>query len=287
MEFVPVKIYSLLSVRKVFSVYHSTFSNGYSYAGEKHNFWEFSYFISGRSGTTSGEKIFRCSEGDAVLHAPDVFHSFWVEEEMPCEIFTISFDGTGFENLLGSGCYILSDEEKYCVARMIKESEGLFNMQKTGDRMEIVSTASPDDVRLQIIKNQLELLCLSLVRRGKGAQGIPSGDPRSLCYAKIISFLRDNVDRMLTLEDISRGVYESPGKIKEIFRVYTGGGVMQYFNHLRCEHIMQQLRDGKSVKDLAAAMNFSSPYYLSYFFKRETGMTARDYLKSIEVKFDD
>lgn len=45
---------------------------------------------------------------------------------------------------------------------------------------------------------------------------------------------------------------------------------------------MEMLKEGLSVKDIAACMNFSSPYYLSYFFKRETGMTARDYLKSID-----
>lgn len=59
---------------------------------------------------------------------------------------------------------------------------------------------------------------------------------------------------------------------------------MKYFNHLRCEHIMRLLSEGRSVKDIVADMNFSSPYHLSYFFKRETGMATREYSKSLDAE---
>ena len=50
--------------------------------------------------------------------------------------------------------------------------------------------------------------------------------------------------------------------------------------------VMRLLSEGHSIKEIASIMDFSSPYYLSYFFKRETGMTAREYLKK-NVKSDD
>ena len=61
---------------------------------------------------------------------------------------------------------------------------------------------------------------------------------------------------------------------------------MKYFTHLRCEHIIYLLSEGNSVKTVAEIMDFSAPYYLSFFFKRETGMTIREYMKSHKQKED-
>lgn len=280
MEYSSIPIYSLLSVRKLYSIYHLTFEKDYRFAGEQHNFWELSYILSGRSGCTAGEKIYLVEQGDIVLHSPNLFHSMWTTDKEPCETFTISFDGSGLEHKLAAGKYRLDEGERYSVEAILRELPDLFQGFNCTEFTPLESLSSPDNVGYQIIKSHLELLCLSLVRRGKAARDIPSSDESALCYARISSFLRDHVEAALTMEDICHGVYESAGKIKSIFRRFTGGGVMQYYNLLRCEHIMKLLSDGMTVQGIAAQMNFSSPYYLSYFFKRETGMTPRDYCKA-------
>ena len=279
-EYLPVPVYSLLSIRSLFSIYYMTYDNGFVFTGESHNFWEFALVISGEAVVASEDSVYLCQQGDGILHEPNRFHSLRIESPAPCKLFTISFDGTGLSSRLQSGQYKLTPGEQRCVHRILEELSLLFGEQDETEFTHFFSSASPDNVGFQIIKSHLELLCLSLVRRGNAARGLPSRDARSRTYARIVAFLRDNVEKSLTLQNISRGVYESPAKIKEIFRSFTGGGVMQHFNHLRCEHIMHLLSEGHSVKDIAETMGFSSPYYLSYFFKRETGMTARDYLKS-------
>lgn len=172
MDFVPVNVYSLLSVRRLYSIYHLTFSKGYSYPGESHNFWELGYLISGCSGATSGDAIYRCSAGDAVLHAPNQFHSMWVDNDMPCEMFMISFDGTGFEHRLPSGKYTLLDNEKSSIDHILQEIPRLFSGYDLTEFTRLFSTSSPDNVGYQIIKSHLELICLSLIRRGEKGHGI-------------------------------------------------------------------------------------------------------------------
>ena len=280
LEYLPVQVYSLLSIRSLYTIYLMTYEAGYVFPGESHDFWEFGLVLSGGTTITSDDNVYHCSEGDALLHAPNCFHSMRVDESAPCRLFTISFGGTGLSSRLHSGQYKLTPGEQRCVYRIMEELALLFGEQDQTEFTRFFSSASPDDVGFQIIKSHLELLCLSLVRRGDAARGLPSKDARSRTYARIVAVLRDHVEENLTLQNISRGVYESPAKIKDIFRTFTGGGIMQYFNHLRCEHIMYLLSEGHSVKDIAETMGFSSPYYLSYFFKRETGMTAREYLKS-------
>lgn len=281
MLYEPFSVYSLLSVRRLYTVHHTTFTDGFSFPGERHDFWEFSYFISGSAGCTSNDTVYLCRPGDAVLHAPNQYHTFWVNENNDCEIFTVAFDGTGFEHRLTAGQYRLTEEETRSVFGMLTELQRLFKNENTTDFGALLREAAPNNVSCQVVKSHLELICLSLARRGSDQNGKPLSDENSLCYAKIVAFLRDHVEEKLTLPAICRGVYESPAKIKEIFHRFTNGGVMHFYNQLRCEHIIRLLSEGRSVKDIADRMHFSSPYYLSHFFKRETGTTPREYKKRL------
>ena len=283
MDIKPFQLYSLLSVRNLYTVHHVNFSGGFSFSGERHNFWEFSYIIDGSVGCTAGDNVYICHAGDGVLHAPNQFHTMWVNEADACEIFTISFDGTGMEHRLAPGKYLLSEEEKHSACCILEELERLLESCGAADFEELSGISSSNHVEYQIIKSHLELICLSLVRQRHRMHGKPLSDAASLCYAKITAFLRDNIEEKLSLEDICRAVYESPAKVKEVFRRFTNIGVMHYFNQMRCEHIMRLLGEGQSVKKIADTMHFSSPYYLSYFFKRETGMTPQEYKKRLRT----
>jgi len=278
----PLRIYPMLSVHSLYSILRMTYEKGFVFAGERHDFWELTLLLKGSAVITAESSVYYLKEGDLVLHSPNSFHSFRAESPEGCKLFTVSFDGPGLEKRLCSGQYHSTQEEQDCVHRIMAEQTLLFGGGEETDFSGLPGNAELDALGLQVIRSQLELLCLSLVRRGEAARGIPARDSRSQTYARIVTYLRQHVERNLTLQDISAGVYESPGKIKALFRSFTGGGVMVFYNHLRREHIMTLLAEGHSVKDIADRMDFSSPYYLSYFFKRETGMTPREYVKSLE-----
>ena len=276
------QVYSLLSARTLYAVARTNFSGGFSFPGERHNFWEFSYIVEGSIGCTSGDHVYICHAGDGILHAPNQFHTMWVNESDACEIFTIAFDGTGMESRLHSGKYKLTEVEKHGACCILEELEALLKASGCESFEDLKDLPSANRVEFQMIKSYLEIICLSLVRRGRHINGKPLADADSLCYAKITAFLRDNIEQKLTLEDICRGVYESPAKVKEVFHRFTNGGVMHYFNQMRCDYAMQLIAAGNSVKSIADTMHFSSPYYLSYFFKRETGMTPQQYKKQLK-----
>ena len=86
MDAKPLPVYSLLSVRNLYTVHHKNFASGFSFSGERHNFWEFNYIIDGSAGATSEDNIYICQAGDAFLHAPNQYHTMWVNENDACEI---------------------------------------------------------------------------------------------------------------------------------------------------------------------------------------------------------
>ncbi len=277
----PIKVYSLVSIRNLYTVFLDKYEKGFVFSGESHAFWELTVVLDGSAVLVSENNIYHCKAGDMLIHAPNTFHSMRVDEGYSCKAFTVSFDGSGLSSRLAAGQYKLEENEWHSIDSILKELSNLFGIKEKTNFTRLFSNLPPDNIGVQIIKNQLELLCLSIISRGERARGLPSDDSKSRIYTKIVAFLRDNVQKNLSVDDISRAVFESPTKIKDIFRMYTGGGVIQFFNHLRCEYIIEQLNEGKSVKDIAAAMEFSSPYYLSYFFKRETGKTIREYKNTL------
>ena len=96
-------------------------------------------------------------------------------------------------------------------------------------------------------------------------------------YRDLVRTLRKNVQRNLTLKDLSGIHHISESYIKKLFRTYAGEGAMTYYNRLRIHEIMALLHEGKSADDIAKIMNFSSVSYLSYYFKRETGTNIREF----------
>ena len=93
-----VELYSRISVNRLYTAFRQNYEGDFSYAGESHDFWEWSYIISGSCGCTAGEDIYICHAGDMVLHKPNIFHSVWILEDAPCEMLTVAFDGEGLNS---------------------------------------------------------------------------------------------------------------------------------------------------------------------------------------------
>ena len=125
MSFTPVNIYSLLSVRRLFSIYHLSFSDGYRFSGETHPFWEIGYILRGTCGITSGDSVYVCTPGDMLVHEPDRFHNIWVEDSAECEMFTISLDGYGFEGDLNGQIHPFGRGAP-CIEMILSELPRLF-----------------------------------------------------------------------------------------------------------------------------------------------------------------
>ena len=277
MNYQPFKVYSLLSVRQLYTVYHLSFEKDYYYPGENHNFWELSVILDGTAGTTSGDKIYTLEKNDMILHRPNVFHTVWANDNRPIEIFTVSFDGVGFDSTIPSGKFALDENERYVTSQIIKELPATFKGYDINEYENLISISAPNDVGYQIIKNYIELLCLSIKRKGYESVRSPAQDSKSIRYTNIVTYLKENIEKNLTIEAICRDIYETPGSLKSIFKQFTGCGVIKYYNTLRCEYCMQLISEGYSMKDISDIMNFSSQFYFTYFFKREIGMTPSEY----------
>ena len=78
-----------IRISALFSAFERIFDKDYYFGGETHDFWELVCVVEGAIRVTAGEDIFMLEEGQAVLHSPMEFHSFWSEKgTMPHQPFT-------------------------------------------------------------------------------------------------------------------------------------------------------------------------------------------------------
>ena len=138
-----------------------------------------------------------------------------------------------------------------------------------------------------MIRNLLEQLLISLYRKQQECPAqVQSLPMQSLgmeyqIVRQVATFLDQNIYNNITFVDVASHFNLSETQLKKLFREVTGYSVMQYYRKSvvgRIEYHIRQM--DKNFTELADLFNFSSIHYLSKFYKRETGHTLREYLKS-------
>ena len=268
-NFIPRPLQSGLSIDRLYTAMICDFSGEFVFQGESHDMWEMSCILSGAAGFTAGTEIYECQQGDAVIIPGNLFHTSWAMNKETVQLFTVSFTGEWLYRFIPTGKFTLTPRENQ-ILQLLAGSVREF----CSDREPCDAEMKPEDE--QILKNLLEALVLSLnMRRNESEQKAVGTD--SDRFSEITEYMKAHICEPL---DVSRICVEcgiGRSVLKELFHRYTGAGVIKYYNYLRVRHIIRLLGEGKSMAEIAEQMNFSSQNYLSTFFKRETGMTARQY----------
>ena len=72
--------------------------------------------------------------------------------------------------------------------------------------------------------------------------------------------------------------------VKNAFKKQTGKSIKKYYNDLRIQSAKKLLLQGKSTGECAKWLSFSSVSYFSQFFKKNTGMSIREFLQQYKTK---
>jgi len=103
----------------------------------------------------------------------------------------------------------------------------------------------------------------------------------SLKVEKIIAYLRNNIDKRLTLSDLSDIVQLSPTYLSGIFKETTGYSVIKFFNKIKVDKAKELIIEGdKKVKEVAHILGFTDEFYFSRIFKKIEGVSPSEFYRS-------
>jgi YesN/AraC family two-component response regulator len=108
---------------------------------------------------------------------------------------------------------------------------------------------------------------------------------RDELLVKISDYMRSNLSRNLTFDEISETFYMSKTRLKILFKETMGIGMMQYFNLMKIEEAKSIIREqAYNYTEIAERLGYSSIHYFSSRFKKATGMPPTEYARTMRSK---
>lgn len=199
------------------------------------------------------------SEGEAYIIFPWDRHEYTYVNKDGALYYWLHFSGTEVRGMLeglniGKGKYTLSEskgEAEEILRRMVKAISEEWESAETymvGQLYSLVSLLSSPN------KNRIP-------------------------FAKAIKMLRDPKNRS-TVTELSELYNMSEGHFIRQFKVYTGHTPLEYRAMKRMENAKSLLSGtDMSVRDISESLGFDDPLYFSRVFKKNTGISPREYRK--------
>ena len=279
------KIENLLVISKIVTIHYFEFDKSFVADTESHDFWELVYAHKGDIICYADGKEEILKEGEVLFHKPNEVHSLTADGKRAPNVFIISFEcksqAIGFfeDKKLRLGKDLLR-----CIFAIIDESKSTFDLPYSDPqlkKMKLLQT--PALGGLQVIKNHLEILLISLMRQEAkktraDALFLPQDRFNERVSDLVIAYMKDHIREDMTIEDICRDLHYSKSYIFKQFKKTTNCSVMSYFIKLKIEKAKELLREtNMHIGEISAYLSFDNPNYFSKIFKKATGYTPTTY----------
>lgn len=254
-----------LSVNRVLEKTHD-------YVGESHDFWEVVYVDDGEIEVTEDGNVYMLGEGDIIFHAPMEFHRIKSYGGTTPNVINLSFGLIGsYPRELLSGVFRLDE-----VGR--KEFIKISNYIR-----EWLKEEEPDPFLGQELAARWLSFMLRLARSYEPEQKKLSAE-RVSTYKRCIEIMNEEIYNNVSVAEVADRMFVSVSYVKVLFARYAGVSPKTYYTTLRVNESKKMLAEGKSVREIAERMNFSTPGYFSVFFKKHTGMTPKHYKNNKHIE---
>ncbi|SFQ12946.1 AraC-like ligand binding domain-containing protein [Caldicoprobacter faecalis] len=291
-EYPKIPLDSVIEINEIVSLFYFEYAKDFVFQGESHDFWEFLYVDKGQVEVMADTEGYQLQQGEMIFHKPNEFHSVWANGKIAPNLIVVSFVCNSpamkfFENkILKAG-----EEEKNILANLIRERTHCFN--KRLNEFITVKDKRPDELfgAQQLIKIYLELLLITLIRNNtaiKKQERISSLTRRRAeddLVNRMICFMKQNIEKNLTVDDFCREFSLSRTRIKSLFKDRMQTGIIQYFRRMKIERAKELIREENyNFSEIAERLGFSSVHYFSHVFKKITDMTPSEYAVSVKSK---
>ncbi len=275
------KIKNEFAIHELITISKQSFSGGYFFGGESHDFFEIVCVLEGTVGITAGKNIFLLSKGQMTIHAPLEFHAIWEYNESAPTCLIISFAASVFLKLR-SHIYDLTEELLEDIKKIYESSKRVFDILPHADNILDGATAKfehglvvcgiQDGQQIGASKfvKALELFLLSAFETPSDTETFDYNNTGEN-YTKILAVMEEYIDEKLNMNELSRLCGMSIPLIEKTVHKYLHCGAMSYYNSIRMNKAHQMISGGNSVKNTAFALGYSDQNYFSMSFKKHFG----------------
>lgn len=280
-----------IKVNGIYTIHYFKYGKNFRFPGESHDFWEMVFIDSGNANIIENDKEFSLKQGEAIFHHPNREHNIYTDDEFAnSAIITFECKSSALKMLSGK-IFIFDEYEKTLLNKIIQE--GKISYQEKLNDVYLTKMTKRKNAPFggeQIIKNSIELLIVSLLRKEFSETKTTQDESVNLSSNQIVdkvkTVLEEKLDNQETvnLNEISYILGFSKSYIKAQFKKKMGLSVIQYFISLKIDKAKKLLSQQKfTISEISDMLGFSSVYYFSRQFKMQTDMTPTEYINSIKA----
>ncbi len=281
LEALPLK--PVFTVKNIYTAFYYHYTPDYSFKGENHIPWEFYFVMSGEVVVEADgvEYIVKANEG--FLHKPEEFHKCRANN-CACKICVFSFDVDNNDILYNLAGHVFATNitvQNY-IYKIIEE--GTISLAGKNETPITLKRDGESFASTQLMKNLIELLIIDLLRQENKALSSSENVSKNekILFLTIKKYLSDNVERKLSLEEISTKIGYSVPRICYVFKKNAGVTIIKFFNMLKIDKAVSLIHTKKyTITEISNMLNFDTIQYFSSQFKKFTGQSPSQYVASI------
>ncbi|MGM9475050.1 AraC family transcriptional regulator [Pedobacter sp. GSP4] len=222
------------------------------------------YCFEGKGTAIFNGMEYKIEAGNFIIIPKKTPHIYQADVMLPWTIYWFHFYGTGADSLVkhlqGYKSYSGFDEERTTIFNSI------YNRFERGFSRENIIYAN---------------LCFhrylaEFVYADRQSMSDNNAGPNKIEEA--IDFMRNNIEKPLSLKEIALAIYLSPSYFSASFKKQTGTSPIDYFNQLKIQQATQYLRfTNLRISEIAAKIGINDPYYFSRLFSSIMGTSPKQY----------
>ena len=204
-----------------------------------------------------------------VIHSNKA-HAYWASEDSPWSIYWLHFGGERSECFNDFYCKKMSIEPS--VHSRIDDRINLFNELLTA----LESGFSTESISFANLYLNGLLASFFYIETYRTVKGFHSSNP----IDQSILYMQRNINKFLSIRDISTFVKLSESHYSKIFRNRTGSSPLDYFINLKMQEAIRLLTNQSfKIKEVACKLGYNDPYYFTRIFTKHIGSSPASFIK--------
>lgn len=223
------------------------------------------YCLKGHGWISLKEQRYDLVPNSYFIIPPDTAHKYGAMDEDPWSIYWVHFTGLSAKHFYKkfSTSESANDEDLHVVTlpfeeRRVKYFNGIISLLERGYSREII----------EYVNISLWQLLASFVYSGFFSV-VRDQDNGTNIVSMAINYMKDNLDRSITVDELSDHLNYSNSYLYSLFKKETGYSPIHYFNHLKIQKACQYLSfTNMSIKEISYELGYNDPFYFSRLFKK-------------------
>ena len=252
----------------------------------KHDFFEMNFVLNGSLYENIGGKSFVLSRGDLLFMSPSIYHTCCTTPDAVC--YNILFKKEFLSHLskeyekYDPGNYLtsISSNEIYQTFSLGEQAYEITEFIENLCEMSIKINRYADLYENLIFENVAEKFLLLLTKQPRHEYSPLSKGKRhdsDFTHSDMVKYVYDNFDK-ISLPDAAARFGYSKSQFHRIIRQETGMSFIELIRSIRMQRARHYLLNTHlPIKNIAQLLGLDSAEYFSRMFKKNRGMTPKEY----------